>query len=189
MIGRVDSSTAGDSGLHLRIDALEAGLEALGEAPKDAGRVVLLVARGEEGVRKTPAIGYLSGTGGLEGDAWGRDADRDPAAQITVMEVGVARLIANGQPLTLFGDQLFVDLDLSKGNLPTGSRVRMGGAVLEVTAEPHNGCRKFKARFGADALRLVSRADLRHRNFRGVYFRVVEDGEVAVGDEMTVLAR
>lgn len=186
---RVDSSTVGDPSRHLGIDALEAGLEALHEAPKDAGRVVLLVARGDEGARETPTKGHLSGSGGLAGDAWGRSADRDPEAQLTVMEVEVARLISNGQPLTLFGDQVFVDLDLSKENLPIGSRVRMGRAVLEVTAEPHNGCRKFKARFGTDALRFVSRPDSRHRNFRGIYLRVVEDGEVAVGDEVKVVAR
>jgi MOSC domain-containing protein YiiM len=189
MITMVDSGTVGDPALHLDIAALEAGLERLDDAAKDAGRVALLVRRGEGGVRETPEKGYLSGLAGLEGDAWGREADRHPDAQLTVMEVGVARLIANGQPLTLFGDQVLVDLDLSKENLPLGSRVRMGSAVLEVTAKPHNGCQKYRARFGTDALRFVSRPDLRHRNFRGVYFRVVEDGEVAVGDEVTVLSR
>ena len=186
---RVDSSTVGDPHRHLGIEALVAGLDALREAPKDAGRVVLLVARGNEGVRESPTKARLSISGGLEGDAWGRNADRDPEAQLTVMDVEVARLISNGQPLTLFGDQVFVDLDLSKENLPIGTRVRMGHAVLEVTAQPHNGCRKFKERFGADALRFVSRPDLRHRNLRGIYVRVIEDGEVTIGDEVRVLHR
>ena len=102
------------------------------------------------------------------------------------MEHDVAELLANGQPLGLFGDQLFLDLDLSSENLPTGTRIRVGQALLEVTGLPHNGCRKFGARFGAEALRFVSRAGLRHRNLRGIYVRVIEDGEVAVGDRVQV---
>jgi len=91
--------------------------------------------------------------------------------------------------LTLFGDNLFLELDLSAGNLPAGSRVLLGSAVLEVTAKPHTGCRKFRGRFGEEALRFVSRADLRHRNLRGIYMRVAEEGETAPGDSVEVLAR
>jgi MOSC domain-containing protein YiiM len=105
------------------------------------------------------------------------------------MEHDVARLIANGQPLELFGDQLFVELDLSRENLPTGTRVRIGTATVEVSPKPHNGCQKFRSRFGTDALRFVARADLRHRNFRGIYVRVVEDGDVRVNDPVEVIDR
>jgi MOSC domain-containing protein YiiM len=105
------------------------------------------------------------------------------------MQRDVAELIANGQPLTLFGDNLFLDLDLSVSNLPTGSRVHVGGATLEVTPKPHNGCKKFHARFGPDALRFVSKPDLRHRNLRGIYMRVVQPGEAAPGDPVEVIAR
>ena len=106
--------------------------------------------------------------------------------QIAVMQADVAELVANGQPLTLFGDSLFLALDLSTPNLPAGSRVRVGGAVLEVTPVPHNGCRKFQGRFGQDALRLVSMKELRHRNLRGIYMRVVEPGEAGPGDAVEV---
>ena len=105
------------------------------------------------------------------------------------MQIDVAELIANGQPLTLFGDNLFLELDLSAANLPPGSRLRAGTATLEVTPEPHDGCRKFRERFGDAALRLVSRRDLRHLNLRGVYLQVVEAGEIAVGDPVQVLSR
>jgi MOSC domain-containing protein YiiM len=105
------------------------------------------------------------------------------------MEVGVAGLIANGQPWTLFGDQLFLDLDLSSENLPVGSAIAVGQAVLEVTPKPHKGCAKYQARFGPDALRFISRPDLRPRNLRGVYLRVVTEGWTRVGDAVKVERR
>ena len=109
--------------------------------------------------------------------------------QIAVMQKDVAELIANGQPLSLFGDCLILDLDLSAANLPPGSRVRAGGAILEVTPFPHNGCQKFRARFGEDALKFVSTKKLRHRNLRGIYMCVAKEGEVAIGDAVQVLSR
>jgi MOSC domain-containing protein YiiM len=108
---------------------------------------------------------------------------------IAVMERKVAELIANGQPLILFGDCLILDLDLSTQNLPPGSRVRVGGAVLEVTPMPHNGCQKFRARFGQDALRFVVMRELRHNNLRGTYMRVLEGGEFSVSDPVEVISR
>ena len=98
-------------------------------------------------------------------------------------------LIANGQPLTLFGDNLLLELDLSSENVPTGSRLRMGSATLEVTPFPHNGCEKFRDRFGPDALRFVSQKSERARNLRGIYLRVTEEGRTTIGDKVEVLSR
>jgi MOSC domain-containing protein YiiM len=105
------------------------------------------------------------------------------------MRRDVAELIAAGQPLTLFGDNLFVDLDISAANLPLGTRLRVGEAVVEVTAKPHNGCFKFKGRFGQDALFFVQAAPTRDQNLRGIYWKVVAPGEVSVGDPIRVLSR
>jgi MOSC domain-containing protein YiiM len=186
---RLDSTSVGDPARFLALGELQSRLDALAPAPADVGRVTLLVRRGSGGLRELPARLELSVDGGVEGDAWGRKAERNPQMQIAVMQAGVAAVVANGQPLGLFGDSLFLDLDLSTGNLPAGSRLRVGAALLEVTPEPHNGCRKFQARFGADALRFVSAKALRHRNLRGIYTRVVEAGGVQSGDPVTVLAR
>ena len=179
----------GDPSRHLPLGELEQKLGTLPAAPRDAGRVALLVRRRPDKVRETPTRIDLGPDTGVPGDAWGRGQKPDRAAQVTVMEVDVAELIANGQPLTVFGDNLFLALDLSVENLPTGSRLRLGRALLEVTAKPHNGCRKFAARFGHDALRLVANPQLRHRNLRGIYMSVVEAGEVAVGDAVAVVSR
>ena len=84
--------------------------------------------RHPDGGRETLDRVALSTEEGVPGDGWSRRPPRDPQAQLAVMRRDVAELIANGQPLTLFGDNLFVDLDLSAANLPVGTRLRAGGA-------------------------------------------------------------
>jgi hypothetical protein len=178
----------GDSARHLPTAELERGIAAL-SPPKDRGEIALLVSRADNGTRTTHDRVLLSVEGGMPGDAWLRDSPDSPEAQLAVMRADVAGLVANGQPIELAGDNLFVNLDLAVANLPLGSRLRVGGAVLEVTPKPHNGCLKFRQRFGADALRLTADERFRDQRLRGIYLRVVEAGEVAVGDAMEVTSR
>ena len=105
------------------------------------------------------------------------------------MRRNVAELIANGQSITLFGDNFFIDLDISAANLPCGTRLRVGDALVEVTPKPHNGCAKFGGRFGTDAVRFVQAPATRHLNLRGIYWRVIEPGAAAAGAEIRVVAR
>ncbi len=168
---------------------LEAGLRALPEPPRECGRLILIVRRRADGGRETPDRVRLTPEAGVTGDDWIRRPPRNPEAQIAVMQQGVAELIAHGQPLTVFGDNLFVDLDISAVNLPTGTRLRVGEAVVEVTPLPHNGCAKFKGRFGDDAVRFVQAPHTRHQNLRGIYWRVINSGEAGVGASIQVLAR
>ena len=179
----------GDPARHLALAELEAGLRALAPGPRDAGRLARLVLRRVDGVREEPERVWLSPEEGLPGDGWARRPPRDPEAQLAVMRRDVALLLANGQPLALFGDNLFVDLELAAASLPVGTQLRVGEARVVVTAKPHDGCRKFQARFGADALRLVQAPPTRDQNLRGVYWKVVAAGLARVGDTIEVLAR
>ena len=178
----------GDSSRHLPLEELERGLDKLAP-PKDAGTLALIVARRDDGRRETPERVVLTAEEGVPGDAWLRDCPEKIEAQIAVMRSDVAALVANGQSLALPGDNLLLDLDLSVENLPTGSRLRLGEALLEVTPEPHDGCLKFRQRFGKDALRLTADRRFRHLRLRGIYLKVVEAGAVAVGDRVEVLSR
>jgi MOSC domain-containing protein YiiM len=179
----------GDPARHLPLAELEAGLRALAPAQRDAGRVALIVRRLPDGARETLERVRLSSQEGVPGDDWTRRPPRDPNAQLTVMRREVAELIANGQPLTLFGDNLIVDLDLSAAHLPTGTRLRVGEAQVEVTPKPHDGCLKFRNRFGVAALRFVQAPAMRDQNLRGIYWKVVEEGDAGVGDAIRVIQR
>lgn len=185
----IDSQSDGVPSAFLGFDVLEARLRSAPPAPADIGRVRLLVTRHPGGVRETLDRVSMTPETGMPGDAWGRQRRPSSDAQLAVMQFDVADLIANGQPLTLFGDQMFLELDLSEANMAAGTVLRAGAATLEVTPMPHNGCRKFRARFGDGALRLVAMRELRHLNLRGVYLRVIEAGDIAVGDPIHVLRR
>jgi MOSC domain-containing protein YiiM len=185
----IDSQSDGDLAAFLALDVLRTRLASAPAAPTDIGRVRMIVTRHHGGRRERLDRATMTPESGMPGDSWGRQRRPSPEAQLAVMQFNVAELIANGQPLELFGDQLFLDLDLSESNLPAGTALRVGTATLEVTPMPHNGCRKFRARFGDGALRFVSAPELRHLNLRGVYLRVAEAGDIAVGDPIHVLRR
>jgi MOSC domain-containing protein YiiM len=175
--------------MHLSYTALEEGLRRLPPPPADEGAVVLVVARPDIGVHLTPARCRLTLEGGVEGDRWAQRENPDSTMQITVMRADVARLIANGQPLSLPGDNLLVELEVSVTNLPVGTRLQVGTALCEVTPKPHTGCGKFAARFGEDAREVTGAEEFQDWRLRGLYFRVLEAGEVSPGDAIRVLSR
>jgi MOSC domain-containing protein YiiM len=103
--------------------------------------------------------------------------------QLNIMNSRVIALLAqNKGRWQLAGDQLFIDLDLSAENLPPGSRLAIGSSVIQVTAEPHTGCKKFVERFGAAALKFVNSSTGRQLGLRGINAKVVQPGVVRVGD-------
>lgn len=189
MVAQEDYGPEGDASRHLSLEEIENGWNALPVPPADEGRVALIVARRPDGVRETPEQARLSPEAGVPGDRWARRTSHRPDMQLAVMRRDVAELLANGQPITHAGDNLFVDLDLSARNLPVGTRLEVGEALVEVTPEPHDGCRKFMGRFGNPALRFISAKERRPENLRGVYWTVIQAGNVAVGDRIRVLER
>ncbi len=170
--------------------ALESGLEWIRNSPTDHGRVDLIVRRPAENERETLSAAVLDCLEGLVGDSWRvrgskRTADgaAEPKTQLTLMNARVAALVAGGGDRRgLAGDQLYVDLDLSQQNLPPGTRLGIGSAVVEVTDHPHLGCKKFAGRFGQDALRFVNSKVGRELRLRGMNARVVAAGTVSAGD-------
>jgi hypothetical protein len=179
----------GDRRLHLTRAALAAGISALPPAPVERGTVELLVARGSSGERELPHAARLTREGGMPGDRWAGDDRYGPNYQLATTRADIARLIANGQPLDLHGDNLYLNLDLSFRNLPAGSLLRLGEALLAVTPQLHNGCKKWVQRFGLDAMQLNLASDYRQLRLRGLYLKVIEDGTVRVGDSVVVVSR
>ena len=127
---------------------------------------------------------------GLVGDNWKfrtsrhtPDRSANPEAQITVMNARLIALIAQRPDRwPLAGDQLYVDLDLGADNLPPGTRLAIGSAVIEVTATPHTGCKKFSSRFGVEAMKFVNSAEGKQLHLRGINTKVVQGGTVRIGD-------
>lgn len=175
---------------HLSREYLEARLDHIRTSPPDHGAVVLVVARPAVGLRELPAEAMLDPAAGLVGDNWlGRgssstpDGAADPQRQVTVMNARVAELVAGGaERMPLAGDQLYVDFDISVHNVPAGSLITVGEAVLEVSDAPHLGCAKFVERFGADAMRFVNSRVGRQLRLRGMNTRVLQRGIVRPGD-------
>lgn len=169
---------------------LEADVAQVAASPKVEGTVELIVRRPEVEEREVVVTAELDLVEGLVGDMWKRrgssrseDGSANPDAQVTVMNAHAAQAVAGSRDRwPLAGDQLYVDFDLSAENLPAGTRVAVGSAVVEVTAEPHTGCAKFRARFGPAALRWVNQPPGRELRLRGVNVRVVESGTVRTGD-------
>jgi hypothetical protein len=172
---------------------LRAGLSRIRESPADGGRLVLIVRRPEAGEREVLAEGLLDPANGLAGDNWLRrgsrktpDGSADPQRQVTIMNSRVAELVARGpERMPLAGDQLYVDLDLSVDNLPAGTLLTIGEAVLEVSAVPHTGCAKFVERFGPDAMRFCGSRLGRGLRLRGLNALVIRAGVVRCGDLAT----
>jgi hypothetical protein len=178
-------------------EVVEDGLEAVRLAPKDTGTVELIVRRPAEDEREVVAGARLDPVEGLVGDNWParansrhEDGTPRPETQLTLMSARAAALLAGPRERwQLAGDQLFVDLDLSGANLPPGTVLRIGSAVLEITDEPHHGCGKFARRFGVDALKLVNSPPGRELKLRGIYARIVTGGAIATGDAISVTSR
>jgi MOSC domain-containing protein YiiM len=164
-------------------------LEHVREAPRDEGLLELIVRRPAVDERELLEEAELDVGVGLVGDSWSLRGKRpNPKAQLALMNARAAALVAGDREhWALAGDQLYVDLDLSGDNLPPGTRLAIGSAVVEVSDLPHLGCGKFTERFGAEARELVNSPEGVALNLRGINTRVVHSGAVRVGDAVRKL--
>jgi len=174
---------------------LEAGLEEIARSPKDQGVLEMIVRRPQVGEREILQEGQLDLADGLVGDSWKRRSSRrtadgtpHPDMQLNLMNSRVVALVSQDRSRWhLAGDQLFVDFDLSAANVPIGTKLAIGSAVIEVTAQPHTGCGKFVERFGLDAMKFVNSPEREHLHLRGINARVVRAGVMRVGDTISKL--
>ena len=175
---------------HLTMAELEAGLDEIRQAPKDEGVLQLIVRRPQVEEREILEEAELHLQEGLIGDSWIRrassrtaDGSPHPDMQINIMNARVTALVAQDKSRWhLAGDQLYLDMDLSEENLPTGTQLAIGSAVIEVTPPPHTGCTKFVARFGVEAMKFVNSPIGRELHLRGINAKVVQPGAIRVGN-------
>jgi MOSC domain-containing protein YiiM len=171
---------------HATLEELHAGLDHIRSSPSDVGTLELIVRRPAESLREVLDEGELDLEVGLVGDRWHLGSSPTNDSQLTLMNSRLAELVARGRERwPLAGDQLYVDLDLSVENLPAGTRLSVGEAVIELTDVPHTGCAKFTARFGTDAVKFVNKSPGRELRLRGANARVVTPGMVRVGDRVS----
>jgi MOSC domain-containing protein YiiM len=172
----------------LSLEELEAGLAHIESAPREAGTVKLIVRRPRSGEREVLDVARLDPDRGLVGDRWLNGSNPQRDEQLTLMSSRVVELLARDLSLwPLAGDQLFVDLDLSVENVPPGTRLAVGSAVIEASPIPHTGCKKFRARFGLDAMRFVGSARGNALQMRGINARILKAGHVRVGEPIRKL--
>jgi len=178
---------------HLTPDELEAGLPHVLESPRTDGVLRVIALRPTVEERLLVESAALTHEDGVAGDNWRprgsrhtEDGSAEVDRQVTVMNIRIAELVA-GTPdrAPLAGDQLYVDFDLSEENLPAGTHIQIGSAVLRVSEAPHLGCAKFVERFGPEAMRFVNSRTGRQLRLRGLNARVVTPGQVRVGDTVT----
>ena len=169
---------------HLTTAELEAGLDNIRQSPTDGSVLEMMVRRPQKDERELLDEGQFDLVEGLVGDNWQtrgssrtKDKSSHPDMQLTIMNSRVIGLISPEKSRwPLAGDQLFIDMDLSDENLSPGTRLGLGTAVIEVTAQPHTGCKKFMARFGLDALKFVNSPIGKKLHLRGINAKVIRPG-------------
>ena len=181
-----------ETALHISMAELEAGMETIRQSPKEQGTVRMIVRRPNVDERESVNEAELTLSDGLVGDTWNmrgsrHTPDHSPLidAQITIMNARMISLIAQSEDRwSLAGDQIYADFDLSDDNIPPGTRLAIGSAIVEVSAVPHTGCNKFSARFGVEAMKFVNTPEGKRMHLRGINTRVIQPGTIHVGDSI-----
>ena len=168
---------------HLPMETLTAGLDEVRRSPETTGVLELIVRRPRTDVREVVESAELDEAEGLVGDGWKTRGAAELERQLTLANARLMALVAGEkQHWPPAGDQLYVDFDLSQDNAPPGTRLAIGDAVIEVTATPHTGCRKYASRYGLDALEFISTPVGKGLRLRGMYAKVIRSGTIRAGD-------
>ena len=180
---------------YLSTTELESGLDHIRQSPWDNGLLKMIVRRPNVDEREVLREGELSTTEGLVGDTWNvrvsvhaKDGRPLVNKQITIMNARTIALLAQSEEhWPLAGDQLYVDMDLSDDNIPAGTQLAVGSAIVEVSPDPHTGCNKFSSRFGLEALKFVNSLEGKRLHLRGINTKVIQAGSIRVGDQVRKL--
>jgi hypothetical protein len=175
---------------YLSMIELEAGMENIRQAPSDNGILKMIVRRPAVDERELIDEGELSTDDGLVGDTWKirssshtPDGSANRKSQITLTNSRAIALLAQSEDRwALAGDQLYVDMNIGEENLPPGTRLSIGSAIVEVSDQPHSGCKKFSDRFGVESMKFVNSPEGKRLHLRGINTRVVQSGTIRVGD-------
>ena len=177
-----DAALVGDPSRHLDKARLEEAFAGVEDTYVTNGAALeSIVVRRVDGGRAQPSSASVTVEGGLDGDRWAI-GKANPGDQLSMMNVEVAFRIANGQSVALFGDNLFTMLDVRESALPPGTRLRVGDAILRVSAEPHVPCDRFRSRFGHAAFVFAAASP----RIRGVYLTVERKGVMSLDDQIQV---
>lgn len=178
---------------HVTSDELTAALPGVLSAPKTGSAVELLCLRPDFGQRHFVDEVTVTRASGIPGERWGTapwlklpDGSGHPGIQVSILPRRVLDLVWRDRANVVHpGDTFICDLDMTEANLPVGTLLAVGTAVLRVSDVWNDACAKWKVRHGEAAFDWVrTHPTLR---LRGVLCSVDQDGVIRNGDAVEVL--
>ncbi len=183
--------------MHVTMAELIAALPDIQSAPKSDAPIHSLCLRPGYGQRQFPAKITMTRAEGIPGERWLTapwmklpDGTPDPRIQVSILPARILNLVWRDRVATPHpGDPIVADLDCALANLPAGSLIQAGSAVLRVSDVFNEACVKWKTRYGADARAFIDAPGHPDLRLRGVLCSVEQDGEVTLTDRLQVLSR
>ncbi|KAB7615652.1 hypothetical protein F9L33_02505 [Amylibacter sp. SFDW26] len=172
------------------MDELQAAIPDILDAPKDNVPVQILCLRPDYGERQIVDQIELTKEFGIPSERWSTaawmklpDGKPDPRIQVSILNKRVMDLVWLDRENTPHpGDPIVADIDTSEANMPIGTILQIGTAVIRVTDAFNDACVKWKVRYGKDAKDWIVRPENIKHKLRGLLCEVVIDGLVSKGD-------